>query len=214
MKLKYSYIILLVSIVIFSQCKKKKEEPAPTNTTNTVDTTSYTDVCTPKPGNTQYVPLAVKNKFIYSYSILSDTSKIIYDTVAFGKKYFVATFNPAVLPKSYQRYNSTGDLVGLDSIAQGIGTETVLIEANPTVTGNPFSSSSQGSFKVMDTNASLDKATTGGTCDYTGLLKIEVVSTNPVTTTNYYYKKGIGLVYIECLGTNCINVHLKSMRIY
>ena len=153
-------------MVIFSQCHKKKD-PIPA-------VIAHTDVCTPELGNHTYVPLAVGNSWTYGGVLFPITSTVVKDTVAFGNKYFVAKYIPSgFISTSYQRYNSNGDLVVLDSLAYGKSTEALVIQGTPS-TGTPYTSQ-LGTSTVISTNASLNHNTTGGTCDYTGLLQIEVL---------------------------------------
>jgi hypothetical protein len=208
MKLKIYFIALFAIALVFTECKKKKK-----NDTVTPGTTIYTDVCTGNSANTQYIPLSVGNTWTYSGALLPVTSTVTKDTVAFGKTYFVASYTPAgVLPKSYQRYNSSGDLVALDSLPQGKSHEAILIPSNTAVTGTPFAISAQGTSTIIANNVSMSLSSG---CHYDGLLEIQV-TTN--TTTTYYYKKGIGLVHLTCAdGTGTCafsSVVLSSMSIH
>ena len=210
MKLKIYFIALFAVALVFTECKKKKK-----NDTVTPVAPTYTDVCTGNPSDTKYIPLTVGNSWTYNAGlILPVTSTVTKDTVAFGKTYFVATYTPAGLfPKSYQRYNASGALVALDSLAQGKGTEAVVIPGTPTV--GTFINNAAGVSSVINTNASLP---TSAGCSYTGLLQIQAQPTGQPTIT-YYYKKGVGLVYLSCSGAaggscNFNTAYLSSMTIH
>jgi hypothetical protein len=211
MKLKYSYLILLACTLIFSECKKKKD-PEPMS--SPLPATIYKDVCVGD-GGTKYVPLAVGNYWTYigttQLGNLPVTTTIIKDTVAFGNTYYVATTTSNILPKSYQRYNASGDLVGLDSFAlnKNSSHEAILIPQTPVL--NASYTNAQGSSTVANTNV---PSTPTPSCTYTGLLQMDVVVNG--TSLSFYYKKGIGLVYLTCSAGTCnfSSAYLSAMNIY
>jgi hypothetical protein len=209
MKSKIYLIALMGIAVVFSECKKKKKEEEP----EVIPT--YTDVCMGNSANTKYVPLAVGNTWTYG-DAFALTSTITKDTIAGGNKYYIAVITPTnpILPTSYQRYKTNGELVGLnpDSLEVGKLHEESLIPANPTL--NFTWNDSQGtSYTITSLNAS--KTTTACSTSYSGLLAITVVTSS--STIIYYYKKGVGLVYLECSsGIACTyftSEYLKTMKI-
>jgi hypothetical protein len=211
MKSNYFYIVLFACATVFFQCKKDKETEPDTTTT---PVSAYTDVCIPKPGNNQYIPLAKDNKWTYSAQTmigsLPVSSTIQKDTIAGGKTYYVATYTQNVLPKSHQRYNSGDSLVGLDpdTLAVGKLREQLLVPSNPTVS-QAWTDPRGNTYTVESLTATL----TIGSCTYTDLLKVHVVGST--ATVDYYYKKGIGLVSIVCSsGCNFTSANLSSMSIY
>jgi hypothetical protein len=213
MKIKIYFIALFAIALVFAQCKKKKHD------TVTPVAPTYTNVCTGNTSDTKYIPLTVGNTWTYVASTLIGNTTVVStvtkDTVAFGKTYFVATYTPAgLLSNSYQRYNASGDLVALDSLAQHSSHEAILIPGTP-YNSQVFINNAAGISSVINTNASIS---TSAGCSYTGLLEIQAQPTGQPTIT-YYYKKGIGLVYLSCSGSaggtcNFSTAYLSSMTIH
>ena len=112
--------------------------------------------------------------------------------VTYGSVKYAHIYDSALFSDVYMRENTANHNIYFYN--DNNGNEYLAIPGSPTL--NQSWTSAFGTRTV--TNLSASKSTSG--CSYSGLLEITEVASG--TTTKYYYKKGLGMVYKVQSGTS------------
>lgn len=160
-------------------------------------------ICEGKTNNNSYFPAAVGNKWVYANSITKQveyTNEIVSEKVLFGKKYFVHLY---YRPKDIHPDTNYFRIAPITNIKFYVdvnsGTETTdSLNTNDLHVGDVLSSfpnftypdSTDMKFYISDINAN----TTTPNCTYSNCSKVLFNFPDIIKDTEYYYKRGIGLV--------------------
>lgn len=181
-------LLLVVALGSFSSCKKKSTDPDPEP-----EAAAPVNQLCDGTGSASYMPLDSTNKWVYTYKIGGITqsphpSPKVVGYTTYGTVKYAHIYDSALFSDAYLRENTTTHNTYFYN--DNNSTEYLEIPGSPTL--NQTWTSAFGTRTV--TNLSATKST--GSCNYSGLLEItEVTSGSSPTTTKYYYKKGLGLVY-------------------
>ncbi len=185
---KIAALLLVVAIGSFSSCKKKSSDPEPEPEV----VTPVNQLCDGTSG-ASYMPLDSTDNWNYTYKIGGQTqtthpSPKVVGHQTYGSVRYAHIADVSFFGDSYYRENTTTHNIYVYDTNNN--TEYLEIPGSPTLNQNWSNAYSTRTV----TNLSASKSTSG--CNYTGLLEItEVTTGTSPTTTKYYYKKGLGLVY-------------------
>jgi VCBS repeat-containing protein len=151
-------------------------------------------ICTGKPGENSYFPVAMNNKWAYGYNYYvsyagRDTIKIfstaIYNSITYFKAYH---YNPQAQNYYYQYFR-------LDNVTQNVyeyynGTECILVPGTPTVGQDLGTGCHAYNRKVSSISATVIT----DACTYTNCLAIDSYNSSGTFLYTDYYKKGLGFI--------------------
>lgn len=189
MKTRSISVLLCAALLgVLVSCKKKSSDPEPEPETET----PVNQLCDGN-GGASYMPLDSTDSWTYTYKIGGITQsthpspKVMGHQTYGGVKYAYIHDSPAFGDSYYRENVTTHDIYEYDTNSSN---EYLAIPGSPTL--NQTWNNAYATRKV--TNLSASKST--ASCTYSGLLEItETTTGSSPTTTKYYYKKGLGLVY-------------------
>ncbi len=153
------------------------------------------------------MPLKIGDKWEYAASSGSNTfTEEVLSTITFGgKSYFrIKYFSPPSNNMDYYyRMDAAGDIYKYLDVDLA---EYLDIPFNPT-NGQVIATYVSGAKRKV---TGLNQSITTPSCSYTGLVKIEDLSSAGTTTATYYYKKGLGL--IESVSAETMNLKVVTFK--
>lgn len=201
---------ITISVIAFYSCSKDKDtaEPEPTPTP-----TPVVNVLCDGNGSTSFYPLVVNNSWIYSYKIATQTQStspspyilgtIIHDSISYFK-----FEDPNYLLNNSLELRIDPTSKNIYSYSSSSNSEFLYIPGSPTI-NQVWNYSNSNTRKVTNLSASINTAS----CSYTGLLEISQYNSSAVLLHKEYYKKGIGMVQKQTIGTFNETYTLKSITL-